>query len=229
MAAGHGHQSLLPGKTPLTAKWFAATKDVSPLKGVINLGYDRAASGTLELSPLDTVLDDQSTLKFSGLNLEVSASAEAQKVKANGYMDSLTLTSVAEDQSPVKVELNGLTLASNLTKSSFGYYLGDNTVEISSSKTTFGDKQAVLNLKKLEMKTATSESGTNAAGRADYKIAEITLNDKALGSAKMAWSMKTSTSRRHCRWCRSTKPNCSRTKRPPPQPLQQGNRCRSWN
>ena len=177
-------------KTPLTAKWFAATKDVSPLKGVINLGYDRAASGTLELAPVDTVLDDQSTLKFSGLNLEVSASAEAQKVKANGYMDSLTLTSVAEDQSPVKVEINGLTLASNLTKSSYGYYLGDNTVEVSSSKTTFGDKQAVLHLKKLEMKTATSESGSNAAGRADYKIAEITLNDKALGSAKMAWSMK---------------------------------------
>ena len=134
-------------KTPLTAKWFAATKDVSPLKGVINLGYDRAASGTLELAPVDTVLDDQSTLKFSGLNLEVSASAEAQKVKANGYMDSLTLTSVAEDQSPVKVEINGLTLASNLTKSSYGYYLGDNTVEVSSSKTTFGDKQAVLQLK----------------------------------------------------------------------------------
>ena len=177
-------------KTPLTAKWFAATKDVSPLKGVINLGYDRATNGTLELLPVDTVLDDQSTLKFSGLNLEVSASAEAQKVKASGYMDSLTLTSVAEDQSPVKVELNGLTLASNLTKSSFGYYLGDNTVEVSSSKTTFGDKQAVLHLKKLEMKTATSESGSNAAGRADYKIAEITLNDKALGSAKMAWSMK---------------------------------------
>lgn len=177
-------------KTPFTEKWFAATKDVSPLKGVVNLGYDRATSGTLELLPVDTALDEQSTLKFSGLKVEVSASAGAQKVKANGYMDSLVLTSVAEDESPVKVELNGLTLASNLAKSSFGYYLGDNTVEVANSKTTFGDKQEVLNFKKLEMKTATSESGTNAAGRADYRIAEISLNDKNIGSAKMAWSMK---------------------------------------
>ena len=115
-------------KTPFTEKWFAATKDVSPLKGVVNLGYDRAISGTLELLPVDTALDEQSNLKFSGLKVEVSASAEAQKVKADGYMDSLVLTSVAEDESPVKVELNGLTLASNLAKSSFGYYLGDNTV-----------------------------------------------------------------------------------------------------
>jgi uncharacterized protein YdgA (DUF945 family) len=177
-------------KTPFTEKWFAATKDVSPLKGVVNIGYDRATSGTLELVPMDTALDEQSTLKFSGLKVEVSASAEAQKVKADGYMDSLVLTSVAEDESPVKVELNGLTLASNLAKSSFGYYLGDNTVEVANSKTTFGDKQEVLNFKKLEMKTATSESGTNAAGRADYRIAEISLNDKNIGSAKMAWSMK---------------------------------------
>ncbi len=177
-------------KTPFTEKWFAATKDVSPLKGVVNLGYDRATSGTIELLPVDAALDEQSTLKFSGLKVEVSASAEAQKVKADGYMDSLVLTSVAEDESPVKVELSGLTLASNLSKSTFGYYLGDNTVEVASSKTTFGDKQEVLNFKKLEMKTATSESGTNAAGRADYRIAEISLNDKPIGSAKMAWSMK---------------------------------------
>ena len=177
-------------KTPFTEKWFAATKDVSPIKGVVNIGYDRATSGTLELVPMDTSLDDQSTLKFSGLKLEVSASAGAQKVKANGYMDSLVLTTVAADQSPVKVELNGLTLANNLSKSSFDYYLGDSTVEVANAKTTFGDKQEVLNFKKLEMKTATSESGTTAAVRADYRIAEISLNDKNIGSAKMAWSMK---------------------------------------
>lgn len=177
-------------KTPTTEKWFAATKDLSPLKGVVNIGYDRATSGNLELLPVETALDDKSTLKFSGLNLDVSASAQAQKVKADGYMDSLTLTSIAEDQSPVKIELNGLTLASNLSKSSYGYYLGENVVELTSTRTTFGDKQSVMTFKNAEMKSSTTESGTNAAGRADYKIGEIALNDKPLGSAKMAWSMK---------------------------------------
>jgi uncharacterized protein YdgA (DUF945 family) len=177
-------------KTPFTEKWFAATKDASPLKGVVNIGYDRATEGTLELLPLEWVPDEQSSLKFSGLNLKVSASPQGQKVKADGYMDSLILSTTSEDQAPVKFELNGLTLASNLSKSSYGYYLGQNTVELTSTKTTFGDKQSVLTLKNAEMKSFTQESGTNAAGRADYKVGEVALNGKAIGTAQMALSMK---------------------------------------
>ncbi|MGJ7515274.1 YdgA family protein [Pseudomonas baetica] len=177
-------------KTPLTEKWFAATKDASPLKGVINIGYDNSTNGTLELLPLETALDEKSSLKFSGLKVDVSASAQAQKVKADGYMDSLKLTTVAEDQAPVQVELNGLTLASNLNKSTYGYYTGENTVVLSNSKTTFGPKQSVLGFKNFEMKNQTQESGTSASGRADYKIGEVSLNGKAVGSAQMAMSLK---------------------------------------
>jgi uncharacterized protein YdgA (DUF945 family) len=183
-----GHYEL--EKTPLTEKWFAGTKDVSPIKGVVNIGYDNATNGTLELLPLELALDEKSSLKFSGLNLEVSASAQAQKVKANGYMDSLTLSTISQDQAPVQIELNGLTLASNLNKSSYGYYLGQNTVELTSTKTTFGDKQSVLTFKNAEMKSSTEQSGTNAAGRADYKVGEVALNGKAIGTVQMAWSMK---------------------------------------
>jgi uncharacterized protein YdgA (DUF945 family) len=177
-------------KTPFTEKWFAATKDVSPLKGVVNIGYDRTTDGTLELLPLELALDEKSSLKFSGLNLKVSASPQGQKVKADGYMDSLALSTTSEDQAPVKIELNGLTLASNLSKSSYGYYLGQNTVELTSTRTTFGDKQSVLTFKNAEMKSSTQESGTNAAGRADYKVGEVALNGKVIGAAQMAWSMK---------------------------------------
>lgn len=177
-------------KTPATEKWFAATKGESPAKGIVNIGYDSATYGTLELLPIDTVLDDKSTLKFSGLNVEASASARGQKVKANGYMDSLVVTGVAEDQTPVKVELNGMTLASNVSRGAYGFYLGDNTFELSSAKATLGEKQSVLALKKTEVKGSTSESGTLAAGGVSYSVGEVTLNDKVIGSAKMAWSMK---------------------------------------
>lgn len=177
-------------KNPLTEKWFAATKDASPLKGVVNIGYDKSTTGNFELLPLETALDEKSSLKFSGLNMEVDASAEAQKVKASGYMDSLKLTTVAEDQAPVTVELNGLTLASNLVKSTYGYYTGDNTIELTSSKTTFGPKQSIVGVNKFEMKNQTEESGTNAAGRADYKIGELTFNGKTVGSAQLAMSLK---------------------------------------
>lgn len=62
-------------------------------------------------------------------------------------MDSLKLTTVSEDQAPVQVELNGLTLASNLSKSTYGYYTGENTVVLTNSQTTFGAKQSVLGFK----------------------------------------------------------------------------------
>lgn len=177
-------------KTPITEKWFAATKGAAPLKGVVNIGYDQSTTGNLELLPLETALDDKSNLKFSGLNMDISASAQAQKVKADGYMDSLRLTTVAEDQTPVQIELNGLTLASNLAKSTYGYYTGENTLELTSSKTTFGAKQSVLGVKNFEMKNRTEENGSNASGRADYKVAEVTLNDKNIGSANLAMSLK---------------------------------------
>lgn len=177
-------------KTPITEKWFAAAKDKSPLTGVVNIGYDNSTNGTLELLPLDVALDDKSNLKFSGLNLDVAASPQAQKVKANGYMDSLTLTTVAEDQTPVKVEMSGLTMASNLVKSTYGYYTGENTLELTDSKTTFGAKQSVMGIKKFEMKNQTEESGTSASGRADYKVGEVSMNGKTVGSAQMAMSLK---------------------------------------
>jgi len=90
----------------------------------------------------------------------------------------------------VKVELNGLTLASNLTKSTFGFYTGDNTFELTDSKTTFGAKQSVLAFKKFEMKNKTEERGSSASGRADYKVGEVSFNGKAIGSAALAMSLK---------------------------------------
>ncbi|MDN3222006.1 YdgA family protein [Pseudomonas nunensis] len=177
-------------KTSTTEKWFAAANGQSPVKGVVNIGYDNSTNGTFELLPLEVALDDKSSLKFSGLNMDIAASAEAKKVKADGYMDSLKLTTVSEDQAPVTVEMNGLTVASNLVKSTYGYYTGENTVELTSSKTTFGPKQSVVGVNKFEMKNQTEESGTSASGRADYKVGEVSFNGKTVGSAQMAMSLK---------------------------------------
>ncbi|MDO7899859.1 YdgA family protein [Pseudomonas citrulli] len=177
-------------RNPLTEKWFAATQGKSPLKGVTNLGYDESVNGTYELLPLDTKLDENTQLTFSGLKIDLAASAQGQKVKADGYMDSIKLATVSEDQSPVQVEVNGLTLASNLSKSTYGYYMGENTVLLSNIKSTFGEPKSVVGLKNLEMKNNSSENGTSASGRADYKIGELSFNDKVIGSAQMAVSLK---------------------------------------
>ena len=58
------------------------------------------------------------------------------------------------------------------------------------AKPTFGVKQSVLDFKKFEMKNLTEEKGTNASGRADYKVGEVSLNGKTIGSGALAMSLK---------------------------------------
>lgn len=176
-------------KNPTTEKWFAASKDVSPLKGVANIGYSRSVSGNIELLPLE-FKDDTSSVSFSGANLEFDSSAEGQKVKADGFMNSLKVAAIDANGAPFEAELAGLTVASNLEKSTFGFYTGQNTVELTDTKVTFGPQKAVLTLKGFEQKDSTQAKDNNLAGRVDYKIDEIGYQGKAVGSAAMAVSMK---------------------------------------
>jgi uncharacterized protein YdgA (DUF945 family) len=176
-------------KNPTTEKWFAAAKDVSPLKGVANIGYSRSVNGNVELLPL-VFKDDKSSVSFSGANLNFDSSAEGKKVKADGYMNSLKVAVVDANGSPFEAELAGLTVASNLDKSTFGFYTGQNTVELSDTKLTMGPQKAVLTLKGFEQKDTSETKDNNLAGRVDYKIDEIGYQGKPVGSAAMALSMK---------------------------------------
>lgn len=176
-------------KNPTTEKWFAAAKDVSPLKGVANIGYSRSVNGNVELLPLE-FKDDKSSVSFSGANLNFDSSAEGKKVKADGYMNSLKVAVVDANGSPFEAELAGLTVASNLEKSTFGFYTGQNTVELTDTKLTMGPQKAVLTLKGFEQKDTSETKDNNLAGRVDYKIDEIGYQGKPVGSATMALSMK---------------------------------------
>ena len=176
-------------KNPTTEKWFAAAKDVSPLKGVANIGYSRSVNGNVELLPLE-FKDDKSSVSFSGANLNFDSSAEGKKVKADGYMNSLKVAVVDANGAPFEAELAGLTVASNLDKSTFGFYTGQNTVELTDTKLTMGPQKAVLTLKGFEQKDTSETKDNNLAGRVDYKIDEIGYQGKPVGSAAMALSMK---------------------------------------
>jgi len=176
-------------KNPTTEKWFAAAKDVSPLKGVANIGYSRSVNGNIELLPL-TFKDDTSSVNFSGANMNFDSTAEGQKVKADGFMNSLKIAAVDAKGDAFEAELAGLTIASNLEKSTFGFYTGQNTVELTDSTFTFGPQKAVLTVKGFEQKDSSETKDNNLAGRVDYKIDEIGYQGKPVGSAAMALSMK---------------------------------------
>lgn len=177
-------------KNDLTAKWFDAAKGAAPLKGVVALGYDHSVDGNVELIPLDFAPDAKSTVKFSGLNLNVAGTEKGAKLKANGYMDSVKITGQSEEDGPVSIELGGFTVASDLTKSDFGFYLGGNTLELSNAKVTFGEKPVVVTVKDFEQKDALEANGNALSGRLDYTVGDIGYNGKSVGSAKLNLSAK---------------------------------------
>jgi uncharacterized protein YdgA (DUF945 family) len=176
-------------KNATSEKWFAAAKDVSPLKGVFSMGYNRSVNGNLELLPLE-FKDDTSSVSFSGANLDIDSTAEGKKVKADGYMNSLKVAVVDANGAPFDVEFAGLTVASNVEKSTFGFYTGQNTIELTDTKLTFGPQKAVLTLKGFEQKDSSDIKDNNMDGRVDYKIDEIGYQGKPVGSAAMALSLK---------------------------------------
>lgn len=172
-------------KTPFTEKWFAAAKDQSPLKGQTTLGYDRSIDGHIELLPVETNLDENSTFHFSGMTVSVQADAQGQNLKAKGYMDQLTLRAASLNKPPLLVELNGFTLASDLNKSTYGFYLGQSVLSLSGAQLTFGERQSVLNVKNFEYIGSGSAKGNLLSGRLVYNVGDVTLDSKPVGSAQL--------------------------------------------
>ncbi|WP_407311217.1 YdgA family protein [Pseudomonas sp. nanlin1] len=173
-----------------TAKWFDATHGVPPVGALVNLGYDNGFDGTLELIPADIQLDAVSTLQYSGLKLDLSADADANNLKLQGYMDLFKLDLRAPDRPPLQVNWNGLTLASHLHQSPYGFYLGNNLIELSSASMTFGAPQKVLALKKFEQKTDSSAEGEKLNASLAYSVADVTLDGQPLGNVQLALSAK---------------------------------------
>ena len=172
-----------------TEKWFAASNGQAPLKGQMSLGYDRSTSGTVELLPLDVALDETSNLKFSGLNLDVDASAEAAQIRIGGSMDSLVLAVSAEDKEPVLMELRGLSLDSDRSKGASGFYMGRNDVRLASAEVKVGERLPLL-LKDFSQSDTLAETGSNLTGRVAYDVGMISYSSKDIGGAQMIWSLK---------------------------------------
>ena len=173
-----------------TEQWFAATKGAAPLKGVVSIDYNRSVDGNIELLPFDLAADDKTSLSFSGLKVALSSTAQAQRVTGSGTMDRFRLAHSADAEPPVTIELSGLSVASNLEKSRYGFYLGQNTVALTNTKVTFGPQQSVLTVRDFQQKQSSQANDSNMAGRLDYKIGEIGFQGKPVGSAAMAISMK---------------------------------------
>jgi len=169
-------------KSPSSEKWFAMTKGVTPLKGHVSLGYDRATQGTLELQPLDFE-DKDGAFKFSGLNVEVDASADAEKIKATGNLDNLQLHVVSQE-GPVNLEIKGMTFDSGGTKGKSGFYLGHSDVKFDNVLLQVVGKPA-LQFKNFVNTNLAQEEGGNLAAQSNYNVGMMSYDGKDVGALEM--------------------------------------------
>ncbi|MDB6142896.1 MAG: hypothetical protein JWP80_1940 [Pseudomonas sp.] len=171
-------------KNAATEKWFALTNDVSPFKGHTSIGYDNSTQGTVELLPLD-IDKPEGAFKFSGVKLDVEASANAEKVKMVGVLDNLKVR-VPSEQGPVSVEIHNLTFNTGGTKGASGFYLGHSDFKVVNSTFQVADKRPVQ-FKDFVNTSLMQEEGGNLAAQVTYDIGMINYGGKDVGAAQMLW------------------------------------------
>jgi len=173
----------------LTQKWFDAAKGAAPLTGQVSLGYDHSTSGTLELTPLDFAPEEGQNVKFSGLKLDIDASARAEKVAIKGAMESLLLSGTDTNGEAIKIELRDLTMDSDQKLGSGEFYLGDSSVKLASAEFKIADKPPVL-IKNLSQTGSFEEAAGKLAGHVSYDIGQISFAGKDIAGVQMLWRMK---------------------------------------
>ncbi|MEB0077743.1 YdgA family protein [Pseudomonas sp. CCI3.2] len=171
-------------KNSVTEKWFALTNGVAPLKGHTNIGYDHSTEGTLELLPLD-IDSPNGTLKFSGLNLWLQSTANAEKVKVTGSLDDIK-ANVPSEQGPVSFNIHNLSFNTGGTKGASGFYLGHSDFKMAQSGIQIGDKPPV-GFKNFVNTSLMQEEGGNLAAQVTYDIDMISYGGKDFGAAQMLW------------------------------------------
>lgn len=173
-------------QSPSAAKWFAMSNGVSPVKGHASVGYDRSTSGALLLSPLE-MKDTDGTFTFSGLNIDVEASADAEKLKVVGNMDNFQLN-VTSPEGEVAFGAKGLTFDTGGTKGQSGFYLGHNNLKIDQVLAQVAGQAPVV-FKDLTGTSLAQEEGGNLAAQMNYNVGMINYNGKDVGALQSAFKL----------------------------------------
>lgn len=169
-----------------TAKWFAMNKGESPLTSQSAIHYDRSSESTLKLVPFESK-EPGKTVKFSGLELWVNTTADAQKFNVKGNMDALSLD-VAGEQGPVHADLNGVTLDSGGEKGKSGFYLGHTDLKVAAATLQPADAPAVT-VNDFSASGLMQEVEDKLSGQVNYQVGALTVGGQAIGAAQMLWKL----------------------------------------
>ncbi|MFI3047981.1 YdgA family protein [Pseudomonas coronafaciens] len=173
-------------KSPDADKWFAMSKGVPPLKGQASISYDRATRGTLQMAPLE-MTDVDGTFSFSGLDLNVESSADAEKFSLAGNMDNLQLN-VASAEGPVSIEVKGMTFDTGGTKGKSGFYLGHTNMKVQNAGFQLVGKPKVQ-IKDFTNTNLAQEDAGNLAAQVNYDAGMISYGGKEVGAGHMGFKI----------------------------------------
>lgn len=172
-----------------TRRWFDAANGAAPLSGQVSLGYDGSTNGSLAFTPLDFAPTPTSTVRFSGLALDIEASKHAAEVLVTGGMDSLIISAAEGEESALQAELRGLTLHSDQHLGSGDFYLGDSSVKLAAARFKVDDNPAVL-FKDVSQSGSLQEANGSLDGRIGYDIGMVSYGGRNLAGMQMLWTLK---------------------------------------
>ena len=182
MAASHFELERSDSVQPL----FAGAGAGVPLSGSLTLGYDDSVTGRVTLHPLEYANGGQA-MRFSGMTLELVLGAQAQSIRLDGGMDSLSLDVVRDDET-LQLRLEGLAVHSDHRLGKSGLYLGGNRVTLARAELTAAGRPP-LRMSNFVETDRLEEQGGHVSGTAGYDIGMLSYDGKDLGSLSLALSL----------------------------------------
>jgi uncharacterized protein YdgA (DUF945 family) len=170
--------------SPAAQGWFDVAKGKSPLFGHVNIAYDGATDGALELLALDFI-GEGGHFSFSGMSINGTLSADGEKYSLKGAVDDYRLAGKAPE-GDVLIGMKGFTFDTGGTRGASGFYLGHSDMKLGAVDLQLPGQPAL----KFTGTTGSSlmqEVEGKLAVEMTYDIAGINVAAQDVGSARMAW------------------------------------------
>jgi uncharacterized protein YdgA (DUF945 family) len=167
----------------LTKPWFAAAKG-SPASGSAVIDYGGNAKGVVVFQPVDSVNVHGVTVKFSGSTLNVAVPANSKGGKVDGGFESLSIKT-SDPESPLQVDVGGVTLASDMHEGKSGLQLGTSQLSVRQAVITPKNVPAVT-LNGYVQKTAVDEGDTGLSGKVDYQVNMVNVGGKDMAGVQVS-------------------------------------------
>lgn len=174
-------------KTEDSAPWYAVTGEKAPLYGNLSVGYGGAIRNELQMAPFEASGEDGFSLSFSGLTLHMESTLEGENLRLQGELGRVAMAMGAD--APMSVTLKGIDLSTDLTMSSYGYFVGSMNLDVAESALSFGDNQS-LRFGKFEQRDAYRIEDGGLSLKQAASLADINFSGHAIGSARMAWNVE---------------------------------------